>query len=158
MTKLTRVFLLCLALTSCFHSVFARAGKSMMGETLPPLKVEYLAQTPDLAGKPMILEFWATWCPPCRESIPHLNEVYAKYKDQGLVIVGVTKEKKSVVQSFLAKTPMNYFPALDPDGELNKTFAITAIPHAVLIDKTGKIVWEGHPMSLPEAKVNQLLK
>jgi thiol-disulfide isomerase/thioredoxin len=156
MLKIKCLLLLCFVFTLA-HTASARADKSMVGQPLPALKVTYLNQTPELAGKPMILEFWATWCPPCRESIPHLNEVYSKYKDKGLVIVGVTKEKKKVVEAFLAKMPMSYFPALDTDGALNKQFAVTGIPHAVLVDKTGKIVWEGHPMSLKDANITALL-
>jgi len=109
----------------------------------------------------MILEFWATWCPPCRKSIPHLNAIYAKYKDKdkdkGLVIIGVTDEKKDVVTAFLKKTPMNYSPAIDKTDALGKSFGVTGIPHALLIDSTGKIVWEGHPMSLSDSQIAAVL-
>jgi cytochrome c biogenesis protein CcmG/thiol:disulfide interchange protein DsbE len=130
----------------------------MVGEKLPELPLEYLTGQPEVAGRPMIVEFWATWCPPCRASIPHLNEIYAKYKDSGLIIIGVTKEEKDVVTNFLKRVPMSYFPALDRNGSLNKQFKITAIPHDVLVDKTGKIVWEGHPMALKEKQINKVLK
>jgi len=137
---------------------WARSEKTMVGETLPQPTFQYLANTPELTGKVVLVEFWATWCPPCRESIPHLNEIYGKYKDQGLVIVGVSKENKNMVTNFLKKVPMNYFPALDADGAYNRIFKITAIPHAVLVDKSGKIVWEGHPMSLKPKQIEALLK
>ena len=58
------------------------------GGQLPALSLSYLGKQPELTGKPLLVEFWATWCPPCRKSIPHLNEVYSKYKAQGLQIVG----------------------------------------------------------------------
>jgi thiol-disulfide isomerase/thioredoxin len=139
-------------------TVLATADKSMVGQQLPPLKLDYISAKPALTGKPMVLEFWATWCPPCRQSIPHLNAIYTKYKAQGLVIVGVTTENKKVVTDFLQKTPMSYFPALDAGGELNRSFAITGIPHAVLVNKSGKIIWEGHPMSLDEKQIAAVLK
>jgi len=149
------LLLITLALTSL---AFGRADKASVGQTLPALKLDYLTTKPDYAGKPMILEFWATWCPPCRESIPHLNQIYAKYKDQGLVIIGVTKESKDVVNGFLKKTPMNYFPAIDATGALGKAFGVTGIPHALLIDKTGKILWEGHPMNLTDKQIAMIMK
>jgi len=149
------MFLASLALTSL---AFGSADKASVGQTLPSLKLEYLTTAPDYAGKPMIVEFWATWCPPCRTSIPHLNEVYAKYKDKGLIVIGVTKEKKDVVTAFLKNTPMDYFPAIDATGVLGKGFGVTGIPHALLVDKTGKIIWEGHPMSLTDKQISMALK
>lgn len=130
----------------------------MVGQPLPPLALDYLRDKPDFSGKPMILEFWATWCPPCRKSIPHLNEIFNKYKDQGLVVIGVTSEEKSVVSTFLAETKMEYSPAIDAGGKLSEAFGITGIPHAFLVNKEGKIVWEGHPMALKESDLEGILK
>ena len=75
--------------------LMARAEKSLVGQSLPKLSVQWLGKKPDTEGKPMIVEFWATWCPPCRESIPHLNEIYAKYKEKGLQVVGITDEDRA---------------------------------------------------------------
>jgi len=155
--KKTHVGLLLLVLLALAGFAFGRADKSSVGQTLPSLNLEYLTAAPEYAGKPMILEFWATWCPPCRKSIPHLNAIYAKYKDKGLVIIGVTDEKKDVVTAFLKKTPMTYFPAIDKTDTLGKSFGVTGIPHALLIDSTGKIVWEGHPMSLSDSQIAAVL-
>ncbi|HEY0943677.1 MAG TPA: TlpA disulfide reductase family protein [Opitutaceae bacterium] len=156
--KTKNLLVLILVLAGLAPLAHARADKSLLGEALPALKVEYLAAKPELAGKPMILEFWATWCPPCRKSIPHLNELHSKYQSRGLVIVGVTKEEKKVVKDFLKKMPMAYFPAIDKGGALNKHFGVTGIPHAVLVDKSGKIVWEGHPLSLTDKQIAKVLE
>jgi len=157
MHKLKSTLLIALALAST-HVAFARAERSMAGETLPAPTVEFLTTTPNFSGKPLIIEFWATWCPPCRKSIPHLNELYNKYKDQGLVIIGITKEKKKVVSDFLTGIPMDYFPALDPEGKYSGQFKVTGIPHALLVDKAGKVVWEGHPMQLNAKLIESVLK
>ena len=138
--------------------LFARTEKSMVGQTLPKLSVQWLDKKPETEGKPMIVEFWATWCPPCRSSIPHLNEIYAKYKGQGLQIVGITDEDRAKIKKFEKEVPIEYAVALDANGQYAKPFGIQGIPHAVLVDKTGKVVWEGHPMSLKESQIEELLK
>ncbi len=138
--------------------LFARTEKSMVGQSLPKLSVQWLDKKPETEGKPMIVEFWATWCPPCRSSIPHLNEIYAKYKDKGLQIVGITDEDRAKIKKFEKEVPIEYAVGLDANGKYAKPFGIKGIPHAVLVDKTGKVVWEGHPMSLKESQIDELLK
>jgi thiol-disulfide isomerase/thioredoxin len=133
------------------------APKDWVGKELPALGVEYLSKAPELKGKPVIVEFWATWCPPCRTSIPHLNELNKKFKDKGLVIVGVTDEDKATVDDFQKKLPMDYSVALDKGG-LGQKFGIQGIPHAFVVGKDGKILWEGHPMALKEAEIEKALK
>lgn len=138
--------------------LLARSEKSMVGQSLPKLSVQWLDKKPETEGKPMIVEFWATWCPPCRSSIPHLNEIYAKYKDKGLQIVGITDEDRAKIKKFEKEVPIEYAVGLDANGKYAKPFGIQGIPHAVLVDKTGKVVWEGHPMSLKESQIEELLK
>jgi thiol-disulfide isomerase/thioredoxin len=148
-----------LAAAVLLGTVHAAASKSNVGQQVPALKLDYVGKKPEkVEGQPMILEFWATWCPPCRTSIPHLNEVYKKYKDKGLVVIGVTDEDNQTVRRFEKQVPMEYFPATDRNGKLNKEFGIQGIPHAMLVDKSGKIVWEGHPMSLKDADVEKILE
>jgi thiol-disulfide isomerase/thioredoxin len=147
-----------LVLAFALPQLFGRSVKNNAGQTLPKLDVKYIGGTPALAGKPMILEFWATWCPPCRESISHLNDVYKQYQAKGLEIIGVTKEDVATVTAFTKEMPINYHIALDPDAVLAAHFGITGIPHAMLVDKTGKIIWEGHPIDLKPADIESLLK
>jgi thiol-disulfide isomerase/thioredoxin len=138
--------------------LMARTEKSMVGQPLPKLSVQWLEKKPDTEGKPMIVEFWATWCPPCRESIPHLNEIYAKYKDKGLQVVGITDENRAKIIKFEKDVPIEYSVGLDVGGKYSKPFGIQGIPHAVLVDKSGKVVWEGHPMSLKDSQIEEILK
>jgi len=140
------------------QQVLASASKSNVGTVITDLKVRYSGKAPELAGKPYILEFWATWCPPCRTSIPHLNEVYKKYKDKGLEVIGVTDEDKQTVRNFEKTVPIEYTVAFDAYKKLNKDFGIQGIPHAMIVDTTGKIVWEGHPMSLKDSDIEAVLK
>jgi thiol-disulfide isomerase/thioredoxin len=138
--------------------LLARANKSMIGQKFPALNVNYLGAEPDLNGKPMIVEFWATWCPPCRESIPHLNEVYGKYKERGLEIVGISNESREKVEAFAKSVPFLYHVALDPTGAIGNQLQVTGIPHAVLISRDGVVVWEGHPLQLKDSDIEIVLK
>ena len=134
------------------------AAKNNVGQKVPDLKLNYLSSKPDTTGKPMVLEFWATWCGPCRTSIPHLNALHQKYKEKGLVIIGVTEEDNQTIRRFTKSVPMEYHPATDRNGKLSKEFAIQGIPHALLVNKSGEIVWEGHPMSLKESEIEKVLQ
>lgn len=138
--------------------VFSKSVKSNIGQSLPGLKLTFVGDKPDLSGKPLLLEFWATWCEPCRENIPHLNELWKTYKDKGLVIIGITKEEENTVKGFVKEIPMNYFIGLDPTAALAAHFGITVIPHAMLVDKNGKVTWEGHPGTLQPGDIEALLK
>jgi thiol-disulfide isomerase/thioredoxin len=139
----------------------ARTQAQMMvakqGEQLPALALNYLGNKPELTGKPLLVEFWATWCPPCRKSIPHLNEIYAKYKSQGLQIVGITDENEATVKKFQKQVPMDYNVAINTPGTIYEQFGIQAIPTAFLVNKSGKIVWTGHPMELSETQIQSVL-
>lgn len=152
------LFALVLSLFAFTFNACARSDTGNVGKTVPAAQFEYIANQASTAGKPYILEFWATWCPPCRQSIPHLNEVYAKYKSKGLVVVGVSNEDAATVKTFMKNMPMNYTVALEKSDTLSKTFGIRGIPHAMVVDKGGKIVWEGHPLELTDAVIEGVLK
>ena len=138
-------------------SARAATPESAVGKPFPALKVEFLGAKPDYEGKARIVEFWATWCPPCRASIPHLNETYKKFKDKGLIVVGITDEAKAKVEQFRTGVPMDYSVATDPSGALLKELGIEGIPHAFVLNKKGVVVWQGHPMELKEATLEKVL-
>lgn len=138
-------------------SVHAQMVVPKAGDPLPTLSLNYLGKEPELTGRPLLVEFWATWCPPCRKSIPHLNEIYAKYKPKGLEIVGITDEDEATVKRFQKQIPMEYNVAINTPNSIYKQFGIQVIPTAFLVDKGGKIVWTGHPMELTESQIQSVL-
>lgn len=95
-------------------------------------------------GKVVYLDFWASWCAPCRESFPWMNEMQAKYKDQGLVILAVSLDKsKEVSEKFLEDVPADFLIAYDPEGNLANQMKLVGMPTAYVIDRSGKLV-ESH--------------
>lgn len=131
-----------------------------IGEVAPDLRnVQWVKDGPvDIAkGKGTnvyLIEFWATWCPPCLESIPHLASMQEKYKKDGLIVVGISiDENMQTVVDFVAKNKaMKYNVGFDKDGIASgKYFSPESgggIPVAFLIDKTGAVVWSGHPLEI----------
>lgn len=136
-----------------FH-FFAGTG---VGDRLPDVALEHLGPEPSLLGVPVLVEYWATWCGPCRQSIPHLNDLHAKYAPRGLVVLGVTKEPRQTVDNFRRQVPMDYPVAIDPGGSLGRQLGVRGIPHAFLVDRMGRIVWRGHPLNLPEEEIQKVL-
>ncbi|RLD12576.1 MAG: hypothetical protein DRI44_00095 [Chlamydiae bacterium] len=107
-------------------------------------------------NKVVVVEFWATWCPPCRKAIPHLVKLYNKNKDEGLIVIGLTNEKKSTeIDKFVKKMKMNYI--VGTGSTSSQKYAIRSIPNAfVIVD--GKIIWEGHPVGGLDQVVEKALR
>jgi cytochrome c biogenesis protein CcmG/thiol:disulfide interchange protein DsbE len=108
--------------------------------TLQDLKGNQISLS-DFKGKVVVLDFWATWCPPCVKEIPHFIELYEQYKDQGFAMVGISVDREgvSVVKSFAQKYRINY-PILMTDGQVDKTYGgIPGIPTTFVIDSAGNI-------------------
>ncbi|MEN8126627.1 MAG: redoxin domain-containing protein [Planctomycetota bacterium] len=104
-------------------------------------------------GKVTVVEFWATWCGPCKASIPHLTELQAKYQDKGVTFIGISDEPADTVKPFVENMAekMDYTVATDPAGKVTegymKAFKQNGIPTAFIVDGQGKVAWVGHPMA-----------
>ena len=94
-----------------------------------------------LRGQVVLLDFWATWCGPCRKDLPALEKIYGEFRDRGLVMVGMNAgEDKETVSKFLAANRLSYPIALAAGMEILQNYSVTAFPTLVLIDRDGKIV------------------
>jgi peroxiredoxin len=91
-------------------------------------------------GKVVVLNFWATWCPPCRKEMPDLEKLYQQFKDQGLVILAISDEDAGKVKPFIALQKVTYPTLLDPGRKVNELFQIEGIPKTFVYDRNGKLV------------------
>jgi thiol-disulfide isomerase/thioredoxin len=120
----------------------AKPVQPKVGDVFPALADERLEGTiPSLKDKVVLVDFWASWCGPCKASFPALKEIHAKYAGQGLVIVAVSiDESKSDMAAFLKKNTVPFVAVRDAKGSLAEKLDIQSIPTSFLVDRTGKIV------------------
>jgi cytochrome c biogenesis protein CcmG, thiol:disulfide interchange protein DsbE len=110
------------------------------------LMSEAVAATPALdldryRGKVVVLDFWASWCKPCRQSIPWLNEMKSRYADEGLVVIGVNVDaERADAERFMRAVPIDFEVVFDPDGELAKQFKLQGMPSSFVFDRDGQMV------------------
>ena len=133
------------------------AGAAQLGDPAGPLSIaEWVKgssfKLEEVKGKKVVVvEFWATWCPPCLQSIPHLTELQKKYKDE-VVFVGISDEPADTVKPFVEKMgdKMDYIVAVDNQLKTTEAylgaFGVSGIPVAFVVDKKGDVVYQGHPL------------
>jgi thiol-disulfide isomerase/thioredoxin len=127
---------------------FKNRSGGLVERQAPPIQLtEWITSPPpDLTGRVYVLEFWATWCPPCVQSIPHMIELANKYKDKGVPFIGVSVDSSSdPVKKMVTSKGMTYH--IGMDNGLSDKLSVSGIPAAFIIGRSGKIVWQGHPMS-----------
>ena len=92
-------------------------------------------------GQVVVVDFWASWCKPCRESIPWLNEMRSRYAADGLVVIGVNVDAEHAdAEKFLRDVPIRFDVVFDPSGALAQRFNVAGMPTTLFFDRTGKLV------------------
>jgi cytochrome c biogenesis protein CcmG/thiol:disulfide interchange protein DsbE len=91
-----------------------------------------------LQGKVVFVDFWATWCPPCRYSIPVLMSLYDKYQSRGFIVLGISNESKSTLTTYRDDNNINY-PILIDDQNIMQAYGVQSIPNMFIFNKQGKI-------------------
>jgi len=95
-----------------------------------------------LKGKVVVLNFWATWCPPCKAEIPDFIEVFDEYKDENVMFLGISSEEAGVLRSFSGIYGINYPVLIDKSGNVFSEWKVTAIPQTFILNAGGEIVFE----------------
>lgn len=94
----------------------------------------------DLKGKVVLVNFWATWCPPCRKEMPDLDALYNKFKDQGFVVLAISDEDAAKVSPYISEHKISYPVMLDAGRKVNDAFIVEGIPKSFVYDRSGKLV------------------
>ncbi len=125
-------------------SLAATVGAVEMGQPAPEFDLPGASGPVKLAAlrdKVVYVDFWASWCGPCKQSFPWMNDMQAKYGAQGLTIVGINVDKKRAdAESFLKGTPAKFTVAFDEKGTTPTSYQIKGMPSSYLIDRNGKII------------------
>ncbi|MDO8302105.1 MAG: TlpA disulfide reductase family protein [Sedimentisphaerales bacterium] len=109
---------------------------------------QWVTQNPpsseELNGNVYVVEFWATWCPPCRDQIPHMKSLAKKYEDRNVVFIGLSADQSvDEVRAFVEKKKINYHIGMDKG--LGDKLGVRGIPTAMIVGHDGRILWNGHP-------------
>ncbi len=133
------------------------------GRRAPPMYVaQWLNGRPDAAGKVVVLDFWATWCAPCRASIPHMNELADQFRED-VVCVGLSDEKEAAFARGMGKYKLTmdgfrYSLALDTTRRMKDAIKSKAVPHALVMSSDWIVRWQGHPASLTPQTLAQIVQ
>jgi thiol-disulfide isomerase/thioredoxin len=120
-------------------------AKSFINQKAPEFIIEkWLTNEPNRQGKFILVDFWATWCGPCRKAIPELNRIHKSFGDK-VVVIGLSNEKEEVVRK-MTEPQITYFVAIDTQERMKRQVGVTGIPHAMIIDPNGIVRWEGFPL------------
>jgi len=120
-------------------------AKSYLWAKAPEFVVEkWLSEKPEMKGKYVLIEYWATWCPPCRRSLNLLNEFHRKYKDE-LVVIGISEETEEAVRK-LKEPKIEFYSAIDTKMRMKNELGVFGIPHVIILEPGGYVIWEGFPL------------
>ena len=138
-----------------------------VGQRAPDFTLRSLANDPvslsDYDGRVVILDFWASWCVPCKATFPALHALWRSFADRGVVLIGVSLDRsRSDADGYLAQTGFTDMIALwdsySAAAAVAHRYGVSGIPHTVVIDRTGILRYSGHPVRLTAEDLEEILQ
>ncbi|MFK5970675.1 MAG: TlpA disulfide reductase family protein [Candidatus Marithrix sp.] len=146
---MSKLQLIIIILLLCITSI-AHAGKLLTLLPDKPKAPEFklldmddnVHQLSDYLGKPVIINFWATWCPPCRTELPSMNRAFTKIKTEGIAMIAVNVgENEDTIFSFMGNYPINFTVLRDESGKIINQWPIKGLPTTFILNPEGKLVY-----------------
>ncbi len=146
--------------------ITALGNGPVVGKEAPALTLSQILQAPvDVSatwaasrGKVVVIDFWATWCGPCRKSIPHWNELVDTFKDKPVQFIAITDENEQVVRLFLKQNPIHSWVGMEGVGQSTRDrYGIEGIPTTVIVNQTGMVVAVTHPAMLEPRHIQEVI-
>jgi len=138
------IFAAIIAFTGCIGNTGKTTQASESGSpdfTLPDLKGNQVTLS-SLRGNVVVINFWATWCPPCKAEIPDFIEVYDMYSSRGVEFLGISAEDKNLLEGFAEDYGINYPVLIDETGSVFQAYGVSAIPQTYIVNRKGEIVFK----------------
>jgi cytochrome c biogenesis protein CcmG/thiol:disulfide interchange protein DsbE len=134
--------------------VIASCGLALLAATAPVAgRAEFAPELGEVTGQVVWVDFWASWCAPCRRSFPWMNEMLSLYQGRGLQVIGVNVDKEmALAEEFLAETPADFDLRYDPTGQLAERFGVQAMPSSFLLDRDGNVLASHYGFRLTETE------
>jgi thiol-disulfide isomerase/thioredoxin len=160
-------FLAVLVSFASVATLTASVNSPELGKAAPPLNLTEILQAPTdasvsweaLRGKVVVIVFWATSCTPCRESIPHWNELVDTFKGKPVQFLAITDENEQIVAAFLERTPIHSWVGLNGVGQsTHDAYHIQGIPTTVIVNQRGVTVAVTHPAQLEPKDIKEVLR
>lgn len=130
----------------------------LVGQSLGELQATFVSSNPGpLDGKVVLIQFWSVRNPASRRTIPHFNRIQRKYQERGLVVIGISNDSDEALAALVKVQPVHFSLASDPEARLFHRLGVTFIPFCLLVDRAGKIVWQGAPNMIPDELIPKFL-
>ncbi|HUT04614.1 MAG TPA: TlpA disulfide reductase family protein [bacterium] len=159
--SLVACLILLALLSTCLLAAEGNPAKAAPNFTLTDVNTGKQVSLSDFKGKVVVIDFWATWCIPCRKALKFYEKLYREKRDEGLVIIAVSidqREKK--LRNYVSNHPISFNVLHDPDKTVMKKFKVFKVPTTYIVDRDGKIQskYVGILEKVIEARVEELLK
>ena len=145
-----------------FHAALAQLEEEDRQREHPQFTLKDLAGKTwtfsELRGKVVLVNFWATWCPPCRKEMPDLETLYQRFESKGFVVLGISDEEAAKVAPFIAARKVTFPVLLDPGRKVNDLFLVEGIPRSFVYDREGKLVTQSIDMRTQKQFLEMLAK